>query len=355
MTRFLRVALRLYVFCLMLPLVGCGTRDQTVTFMSRKLYGGADDELAVAFRAMTKEQFALGIEGFHQGILMRVFPSRAQLIADEIKDAKPDFLGLQEALVVRIQTPADGPAMPATQVELDFTQILLDALSARGENYQVAAKQPGVDVEFAGTTSDVRYTENSVILARSDLAERNLTIANPGGGDFQTTCVLPSLGGPISIKRGWAAVDVTAGGTLFRLITSHLDFTCSPFNVKIQTGQGDELIREAKSHESVVVIVDLNSNADTSGVTTNPLTTTPTYGNFRNAGFRDGWTGEKGFNCCFPDDLRNPAATLDQRIDTVLYQGPFIPDAAGLTGTAKQTPEGYWASNHPGTWVRLKL
>lgn len=330
--------------------------SSSLTFMSRKLYGGADNELQSAFGAMTRDDFAAGIQGFHDAMIKRTFVSRAELVADEIHEIKPDFIGLQEALILRTQTPPDGSQTQATMVEQDYTKILLAALMARGESYEVAATREGVDVEFPGTKSDLRYTETNVILARTDLSARNVKYSNPSGGDFKTTCVLPSLGGMIRIKRGWASVDVNAAGKVFTLIDSHLDFTCVPFDVKVQTGEGDELIAAAKSHDATVVIADLNSNADTSGVSTNPLTNTATYVNFKNAGLSDAWTGSGGFNCCFPDDLGNPKATLDQRIDFVFHRGGgFAPIGAGLTGTTKQTKEGYWASNHAGLWAKLKL
>ncbi|WP_437762174.1 hypothetical protein WMF27_00790 [Sorangium sp. So ce281] len=368
--KMLRTSLGLICLAPVLLMVGCSdtpddeddttaTEGMTLTFMSRKLYGGADDELNAAFRAQDEAQWTEGMEAFHEALLTKSFVPRAELIADEIKEIKPDFVGLQEALIISTQTPPDGSETSATTVEEDYLQILLAALDARGEQYEAVSTHDGVDAEFAGTESDVRYAERTVLLARSDLATRGIELSNAKQGSFteQSTCVLPSLGGDISITRGWASIGVDVKGKTFNAVVSHLDFTCVGFDPSVQLGEGDELIAATAPLDPVVVIADLNSNADTSGVSSNPLTTTETYNNLRKAGFSDAWTGDdEGFNCCFTDDLLdNDDVPLDQRIDVILYRGPFTPAGAGLTGLTARTPEGYLPSNHAGTWASLKF
>ena len=45
---------------------------------------------------------------------------------------RPDLIGVQEPILVRTQQPPDGPATLATKVELDYVQMLLDALNPTG-------------------------------------------------------------------------------------------------------------------------------------------------------------------------------------------------------------------------------
>ena len=191
----LRTSLGLICLAPVLLMVGCSdtpddeddttaTEGMTLTFMSRKLYGGADDELNAAFRAQDEAQWTEGMEAFHEALLTKSFVPRAELIADEIEEIKPDFVGLQEALIISTQTPPDGSETSATTVEEDYLQILLAALDARGEQYEAVSTHDGVDAEFAGTESDVRYAERTVLLARSRLATRGIELSNAKQGSF---------------------------------------------------------------------------------------------------------------------------------------------------------------------------
>ena len=99
-------------------------------------------------------------------------PERIEAIAHQIDLASPDIVGLQEAALWRVGPPLN-PA-PAETIAYDFLQILLDRLAAKGKHYSAISIQPHVDVEltasFATTPPlDVRYTDRSVIIARTDL------------------------------------------------------------------------------------------------------------------------------------------------------------------------------------------
>lgn len=177
-------------------------------------------------------------------VLARNFHERAAALAVEIDRARPELIGLQEAVLVRRQSPPDGPATPATTVVLDYVQILLDALAARGLHYEVAVQSIGLDAELPSILGfDVRHTDREVILARADLATADLKLSNAQAGNFTVNCALPSqITGPIPIRRGWVAVDAKVRGKSFRFISTHLDGDCLPFTSAIQRAQAAEIL-----------------------------------------------------------------------------------------------------------------
>src|SRR5207248_374113 len=162
--------------------------------------------------------------------LARKFHERAAALAAEIDAVRPDLIGLQEAVLIRTQSPPDGPATPATTVTLDYVQMLLDALAARGLAYEVVVQSIGLDAEAPSALGfDVRHTDREVILARSDLHTSELKLSNAQAGHFTRNCALPSaLLGPIPIRRGWVAVDAKVRGKTFRFVSTHLDGDCLP-------------------------------------------------------------------------------------------------------------------------------
>ena len=79
------------------------------------------------------------------------FPGRAEAWADEIERARPDLIGLQEAVLWRTQTPADlSPTPNATTVQADLVGLLLAELRSRGLKYEVVIAHVGSDIEAPG-------------------------------------------------------------------------------------------------------------------------------------------------------------------------------------------------------------
>ena len=67
---------------------------------------------------------------------------RVRVIADEIAELRPDFVGLEQAAILRT-----GTASPATTVTFDLLQSLLQELAAKGVRYEAVAVKPGLDAE----------------------------------------------------------------------------------------------------------------------------------------------------------------------------------------------------------------
>src|SRR5262249_39062055 len=92
--------------------------DRQVTVMSRNLFLGTDLKPILTAPSASALFAAVGA-GWTQ-VQANDFPSRAQAIAGEIAAAKPDLVGLQEAMLFRTDVPPDGPASPAETPAYDF-------------------------------------------------------------------------------------------------------------------------------------------------------------------------------------------------------------------------------------------
>jgi endonuclease/exonuclease/phosphatase family metal-dependent hydrolase len=323
----------------------------TVTVMTRNLFIGTD--LGPIFSAPSGPALFAAVARAWEQVQASRFPERADALADEIARAEPDLVGLQEAALYRKDMPADGPFSPAETVELDFLDLLLDALAERGYRYEAAASIEGTDAELpAGLPPafDVRLTDRVVVLVRRDGRGRRLHVSEPRTGHYAAALTVPTVGGPITLKRGWASVTVRAHGRSFRFITTHLE----AFSAPVQVAQGDELARRPAAGPLPVVLVgDFNSRADGSG--------TPTYANLVAAGFADAWSearpGEPGLTCCHGVDLREPEPRLVSRIDLVLTSGGFRSVSADVVGdeSGDRTTGGLWPSDHAGVVATLRL
>lgn len=328
-------------------------RQRMVTIMTRNVYNGVDAELSAVATATNFSDLLQKVAAVYQAYFARNFHERAAALAVEIKAKRPDLVGLQEAVLVRTQSPPDGPATPATTVALDYVQILLDALAARGLRYEVVTQATNFDAELPSALGfDVRHTDREVILARADLRTSDLKLSNAQGGNFSANCTIPSpILGPITFRRGWAAVDAKVRGKSFRLISTHLDITCLPVTSAIQRAQAAEILQGPGNTELPVVLIgDFNSPGDGGGVTYNDVIA---------AGFTDAAL-ERGVTdptCCQDFDLLNPVSNLDRRIDFVLFRGAFTAFRANIVGEgpADRTPSGLWPSDHAGVVTTLGL
>src|SRR5262245_8167484 len=187
--------------------------ERVITVMSRNVYHGVNAELFGVASATSFPDLLAKVAAVYRGYQARNFPERAAALAAEIDATRPELIGLQEAILVRTQAPPDGSATPAPTIVLDYVQLLLDALAARGLAYEIVATSVGWDVELPSALGfDVRHTDREVILARADLTTADLKLSNAQGGHFATNCVLPTRPGPITIKRGWVSADVKIRG-----------------------------------------------------------------------------------------------------------------------------------------------
>src|SRR5690348_2141680 len=181
-----------------------------ITVMTQNLYLGS--ALNGAFAASSWSQLAAAGSSVWTTVLANDFPTRAGVVADEIVQARPDVVGLQEVTLWRDQTPSDvrtHPAPNATHVALDYLGILLGALRARGVPYTTAATSTGADLEWprlapGGDLVDLRLTDRDAVIVRSDVAAR---VGNPMHGHYTAQHSDPFLTGPVRSTRSWESID----------------------------------------------------------------------------------------------------------------------------------------------------
>ena len=314
-----------------------------VKVMTRNLYLGTNLDAIVQAKSLDEALIAVA-KGWAQ-VQANDFPTRARSIAREIAAVKPDFVGFQEAVLYRTQSP---PALTrAADVALDYVRELRKSIAARGLKYRFVVTAGWTDAQLpAGSpaTMDVRLTVRDALLVRND---RKLRIRRVGKAQYAATT--PLFGGFVTAKRGYVYADAVKGGRTFRVITTHLE----SFSDASQVAQGQELAAVARrTRLPTILLGDLNSRADGTG--------TPTRAQLLAIGFRDAWLqvnpAQVGLTCCHGDDLHEPGGPFYSRIDYVLVRNGFRAVAADVIGEqAGDRSEGLWPSDHAGVWARLRL
>ncbi len=335
-----------------------------VTVMTQNIYVGAP--LEVLFDPELEPDDFPFVAAEIWGVVQATnFAERAAALADRIAREGPQLIGLQEVSVFHTQTPGDaafGGTSSAIDPALDFQQILLEALSARGLDYDAVSATRNFTGEFPiydqaspNQTTDVRLTDFDVILARNDVV-----VSNPRHGEYAARLEVRVGGAPFPIRRGWASVDARVRGLSFRFLTTHLE--PREEDPAIQVTQGNELLAAVDSlndHHGwlpTIVTGDLNSAADGSE--------TPTYGNLIAAGFTDAWGDQGGNTCCQAGHLLNRPSQLDRRYDLILLSRDFEVAAPDFRGAIRattlgdlesdRTRSGLWPSDHAGVAATIE-
>jgi endonuclease/exonuclease/phosphatase family metal-dependent hydrolase len=319
-----------------------------VTVMTRNIYLGS--ELGPVFAAQSQQELVAAASQVWANVLASDFPARAELLADEVAADRPLLIGLQE---VSLWTAVGAGG----SVTIDFLEILLGALEARGLHYEAVS----VSEAFAGSLPafdpalgfvQASLLDRDVILARTDVPRPQLTILDEETGLFEAALTLPFLGGELRIDRGWNLVDVRVRNRTFRFVNSHFEaFDPGEF---IRVRQAAELLAGPLDTDLPVVLVgDFNSDADADGLAYEILTDT--------GGFEDVWTtagrGGDGLTCCHAPDLTNEVVQLRSRIDLVLIRDGVRARTAEVIGVdpALRTPSGLWPSDHAGVVARVMI
>jgi endonuclease/exonuclease/phosphatase family metal-dependent hydrolase len=345
-----------------------------LTVMTRNLYLGAD--LTRAFAALQAPpdrqlEVLIGATTTIRAIVDQTnFPLRAQRLAAEIAEHRPDLIGLQEVALWR-----RGPlGAEATTVDYDFLQLLLDALDARGANYVVAHVQQESDVTLpgflGGTLQNLRLTMRDVVLKR---ANEGVKVLEASGANYVTRIPVTLAGQTVAFIRGYNVVDVRAGSKRVRFINTHLESESSD----VAYAQAAELLAgPASPSNGWATILACDCNTDPLNASVKPgqtrahrdpylLLTGP-------GGFTDEWLlfapAEAGFTSGLSelvnDTPEEAAARFDHRIDFIFGRradgSPMPVDWAVVTGKdpderTPATPIGrLWPSDHAGVVVRLR-
>lgn len=325
-----------------------------VKVMTRNLYLGADLNRSIA--ATTVPELLAANAQIFANVQTTNFPERAKALAQEIKDAKPTLVGLQEVALWRSGTFND-PA-PATNVEYDFLASLRSELAAIEAPYDVVRVQQEADLEApAGAPyfKDFRLTMHDAIIVRAGLGSE-VQLANDQSANFATNLTLTTgTGQTITVLRGWTAVDAVVNKRAFRFVNTHLE----AFHPLIRLAQAQELVAPAgpvgSASGKVSLVGDINSGPDLP-VPANRLA----YQALIAAGMVDTWPvanpGDPGPTAGFSELLDDASAdVLDNRIDMVLTKGSVGVVSSRITGTDpdNRTPGGLWPSDHAGVVATL--
>ena len=387
------------VFAVLLTMPGIASADDDkIKVLTQNLYVGSnlfqilDDTSPVPVVAAQ----------IFSDVQMTDFHSRVEVIADLIAKRRPHLVGLQEVSLLRTECPSNilgpsgDPTPNAMDVFADYREILLDALVARGLDYEVIASIENVDVELPALNIpgllpdcgaqffDVRLTDFDITLKRGDVAATTLIEKR-----FEVNFPVPTPAGPVTFYRGFTVVDADIRGRKVRFVNTHLEVDGNAFANFFQFVQAYELTQTLNAlalsswgDRALIVAGDFNSSPDkfyadcflpdpVSGVFVENGCLSA-YGLMVTNGYADTWDlrdddeWKPGFTCCQAPLLDNKKSELDRRIDHVWYRGPLM-TGGGLeqldevkvkvTGAKKKdkTVNGLWSSDHAGVLAVLKF
>jgi endonuclease/exonuclease/phosphatase family metal-dependent hydrolase len=320
-----------------------------VTIMARNLYLGAD--LIPLATQPNQEAFEQAAAERYQTVLRNDFATRAKTIAAEIRAAKPDIIGVQEA-AKWLRGPdgiKDGTQTPANDVVYDSTEVLLKELAALGQRYRVVAGRDWFDYEAPTALGfDVRLIQRDVILARRGSKVR---FGRTFRGGFDEHFDPPTPVGVAQQLRGWVGVDATIRGRKFRVVTTHLE----AYSPEIADNQAKQLLSEPLSSRKRIsfVLGDFNSDPKDAGTDDRGAERTPNaFRSLTEGGFRNLLPRRE--TCCYAEDLHSTAEGLDTWIDHILVRprGTRLRRSSRV-GTAQA--DGLWPSDHAGIVATFRL
>ncbi len=341
-------------------------KGKVVGTMTRNLYLGAD--LTPAIAAKTPEEFVAANGQILREVTANDFPARAEGLAEEILDAKPDLVGLQEVALwrtapVNFEVLTKGPS--ATTVRYDYLQELLAELNQGKSSYEVVVVQDEFDLEAPadedgdpetgplGADINGRLTMRDVILARRGAGVQTW---NEQGANFKTLLTVPILSGTssLTIKRGWTATDAKVRGSHpFRFVNTHLE----AFQPLVRAAQAGELVAPtgpATSDLPVVLLGDLNSDDDTVEGEDRLA-----YEVLLAAGMVERSTN-KPLSCCLKSSLLEVGkggseGDFDHQVDHIMTRDPAVATLQSSAVSGIQPVNGFWNSDHAGVFSALRF
>lgn len=326
--------------------------------MTRNMYLGTD--FSEVFAAQDTQTLLVEVAEAFGEVQASNVHARIAAMAHEIKVTRPDLISLQE--VALWQTGPFDPTTPsANTVAFDYLALLLDELNRNNSlNYQPVAVLTNLVAEAPAVGPaglfDVRFTDRVVLLARTDLTNKDFDVANVVAQHFSTILSVPTVSlGVVTIQRGYISADIERCGQTFRFVTAHLESFEEQLGLPFpffRFAQATELLLGPTATSLPVVMAgDFNADAE------NP--TDPTYNLLLSNNFVDAWEATQpnspGFT--WPLFLESPFVytSPNQRLDLVLTRGAIQASKAGLVGENNVTATQPMPSDHAGVVATLKL
>jgi endonuclease/exonuclease/phosphatase family metal-dependent hydrolase len=236
--------------------------------MSRNIYIGTD--VTVAMKKIPNLPAAA--QFMWDQVAKTDFSKRALILAQEIKVANADVIGLQEATTWYCKESIFSKKVKV----LDFTDQLLKALN---NEYMIAQKgdttayNPGFSINpiplltkvndaktfkpiFDQNSAACGFETGDALLIKRSLAGKVEAVGNV---DYQDTySIVPVL---MKITRGYTWADISINGTKTRFVTTHLEAIWDENKVPNSALQANQLITDLKNITyPLVVIGDFNSD-----------------------------------------------------------------------------------------------
>ncbi|MDH4278926.1 MAG: endonuclease/exonuclease/phosphatase family protein [Acidimicrobiia bacterium] len=303
--------------------------------MSQNLYIGADLD-----RILRGEDPA----AVFQTVLESNVLERFATFAAQVDAENPDLIGLQEVTKI-VVFDAQGNILQ----DIDYLDIVLGNLAARGESFAVSSVVANADVTLP---LDLQAGLFARVIDRDVIIHNTATtaVSNPESANYATNFAFNLGGIDIEFTRGYTAVDAVVSGSSFRFVNTHLEVQNAPClpptGLAIcQEVQAAELV-EALAGESLPVVLLGDFNAEPGE---------PTYETIVDGGYADTWNNEGGDTCC-QSELLNEPSDLTQRIDIIFHGAANASLISATTNTVTaQTPGGLWYSDHAGVVADLRL
>jgi len=313
-----------------------------LTVMTRNLYVGS--AFVPIMAAASLEEALRAVPEVYREIVDSGFADRSERLADEIAQERPDVVGIQEAVRLRAG-PVD--AEPDRDV-LDYLALLRVAIERRGLEYRSVGEVWNIDAAMPSgypPTEMLRLTDRDALLTAPGLS----VVGDVETGTFEARADVEVGGGSVPFARGWIGVRNDLEGREIPPVTTHLETSQFP---EAQEAQAAELLAwPLRTDLPTILIGDLNAQAPEA----------PAYRAILEAGFLDAWTAlhgnDPGLTCCQDPALRAAESKLYERIDLILFRGPWEVHRCERTGAEPdaRTPSGLWPSDHAGVVATLDL
>jgi endonuclease/exonuclease/phosphatase family metal-dependent hydrolase len=317
-----------------------------VKFMSRNLYLGADI-IKMAVAKNEAEERALAAQ-LHETVRATDFNTRAQALAGEVANRKPDVIGLQE--VARYLRSPDGQQDEIKNANMplyNWLSIFQRELRARDMHYRVVSKLTWIDVEVSSDEGyDLRFQQANVVLVRRGSKVKFLRQRK---AVFPTQLPIPLHDQQVVQQRGWAGMEGRVAGKRFRFFTPHAE----AYSNDVSTQQFKEMMASTQlkpKRMPMVIAGDFNSD---------PRSTDDAerggYDAVVDAGFRN--TAPRPRNtCCQSERLDNDVSELETWIDHIMVRPRARVLGWGLVGNEPaDRVNDLWPSDHAGIFARLRL
>ena len=299
----------------------------TVNVLTQNLFLGA--ALTPVLDVETEAEFEETAEDIYRNVVESRFDRRAEALADEIADAEPDVIGLQE--VARFVERGEE------STTRDYLRTLVERLEEEGLSYDERAAvktfDAGFPIENGSGLDRVRFSNRDVILAREgvETSEADAGTYYAGGREF-------------GVGRGYCSVTV-AGTCTF--VNTHLSPPRVPVLQYIQAAELSARFRDPPT----VLVGDFNSGPNTDAARAYDVMT-KRYTDAYAAANSD----KEGETCCQRPTLTNEESALDRRIDHVFTRGDVETLGAGRIGSDPAARvDGRWPSDHAGVVAELEL